>query len=218
MLVWMIFFLLIIPKNVLTVEEVFKEFNITEHILQRGYPVEKHEIQTEDGYLLTLYRIPHGRYQENKQPNNKAVLINHGLLGSAEAYLMLGPNKALGYFLPDSGYDVWLINARGSWHSRKHITMNPDEDKEFWQFTWHDIGVYDIPATIDYILNSTNSSALHYIGHSQGATSLFVMGSERSEYNKKVKVMIAMAPAAYMSNIKMLLVRTLAFFYKSLEM
>ncbi|KAG5867820.1 hypothetical protein JTB14_016821 [Gonioctena quinquepunctata] len=195
----------------------FEEMNISKHILQHGYPLEIHEIQTEDGYLLTLYRIPHGRYTKVNHLNNEPVLINHALLGSAKNFVILGPSKSLGYFLPDNGYDVWLMNARGSWHSRKHRTMNPDKDKEFWQFTWHEIGVYDIPATIDYILNTTNSSALHYIGHSQGSTSLFVMGSERSEYNKKVKVMIAMTPAVYMKNFKMVFMKLVAILHKNLE-
>lgn len=64
------------------------------------------------------------------------------------------------------------------------------------------MGIYDLPAMIDYTLNITNSKEIYYIGHSQGTTSFFVMCSERPEYNEKIKLMIALAPVAFMSNVK----------------
>lgn len=69
-------------------------------------------------------------------------------------------------------------------------------------FSWHEIGVYDLPANIDYILNATGQNKLFFIGHSQGTTSFFVMASERPEYNDKIAMMTALAPAAYLGNIK----------------
>lgn len=61
--------------------------------------------------------------------------------------------------------------------------------------------MYDLPATIDYILAETNFSKLHYIGHSQGVTAFLVMTSERPEYNEKILLMTALAPAVYMANV-----------------
>lgn len=63
------------------------------------------------------------------------------------------------------------------------------------------MGYYDLPAKIDHILNHTGSEKLFYIGHSQGTTALWVMLSERPEYNDKVKATFAMAPIAYVSNM-----------------
>lgn len=54
-----------------------------------------------------------------------------------------------------------------------------------------------MPAIIDYILAATNSRALHYIGHSQGCTSFFIMLDYRPEYNAKVTSMHALAPAVF---------------------
>lgn len=38
--------------------------------------------------------------------------------------------------------------------------------------SWHDIGVYDVPAAIDYILELTNKKRLSYAGVSQGGAVL----------------------------------------------
>lgn len=37
-------------------------------------------------------------------------------------------------------------------------------------FSFHEIAIYDIPATIDFILMKTRQEKLYYIGHSQGGT------------------------------------------------
>lgn len=93
-------------------------------------------------------------------------------------------------------------NVRGNFYSRKHVQYDPDgspADRErFWSYSWHEIGIIDVPTMIDYVLYKTNQSQLFYIGHSQGTTSFFVMLSERPEYNAKIKLMHALAPVAYM--------------------
>lgn len=102
-------------------------------IRKNGYPAEVHRnIETMDGYLLDLQRIPYGL--KNKENNRTPVLLMHGLMSAAEHWIITGPEKALAYILADSGYDVWLGNARGTSHSRKHVTLNPDTDSNYWQF------------------------------------------------------------------------------------
>lgn len=73
---------------------------------------------------------------------------------------------------------------------------------KFWQFTWHEIGISDLPHFIDYILSKTNSPALHYVGHSQGATVFLIMASMYPEYNKKIKSMHALGPVVFLNNLK----------------
>lgn len=99
----------------------------------------------------------------------------------------------LGFYFSNAGYDVWLGNARSNIFSRKHTFLDPNE-LLFWQFSWHEIGVYDLSAMIDYILEQTKQTKLIYIGHSQGSTSVFVLLSERPEYNEKIAMVHAMAP------------------------
>lgn len=117
-----------------------------------------------------------------------------------------------GYILADAGYDVWMGNARGNYYSRKHTTLNPDKDEEFWNFSWDQIGYYDLPAMVDHILKTTGRDKLHYIGHSQGGADFFVMTSDRPEYNEKILLMQGLAPAVFMSHCQSLVLKYLAPF------
>lgn len=112
-------------------------------------------------------------------------------------------------------------NARGSRYSRRHIKFNPEGNrsnrKSFWAFSWHEIGVTDLPTMIDYVLANTGDEKLQYIGHSQGTTAFFVMCSERPEYNDKILLMNALAPVAFASNIKSPLIRAFTPFLPALE-
>lgn len=66
--------------------------------------------------------------------------------------------------------------------------------------SWHEIGIKDLPALIDYILLTTGEQKLTYIGHSQGNTAFWVMASEKPEYNTKIKSIHALGPVAFMSH------------------
>ncbi|XP_031783671.1 lipase 3 [Nasonia vitripennis] len=154
---------------------------------------------------------------EDSNPKVKPpILINHGLLSSSADWVLLGPQKALAYVLCDCGFDVWLANVRGNTYSQCHKKYTT-KDREFWDFSWHEIGVYDIPAMIDYVLEKTNQPSLHYIGYSQGTTTFYVMCSERPEYNDKVKAMVTMAPIAFLSNQRSPLIKFIVRFYILME-
>jgi predicted alpha/beta hydrolase len=50
-----------------------------------------------------------------------------------------------------NGFDVWLGNNRGTTMSRKHSTLNPDKDRKFWEFSFPELGDFDMPAQIDFV-------------------------------------------------------------------
>ncbi|XP_011296940.1 lipase 3 isoform X2 [Fopius arisanus] len=169
-------------------------------ISKYGYSVETHWVKTEDGYLLALHRIPGGKKYPAK-PGKPVVLLQHGILASSAIWVLAGPSKGLAYILADKGYDVWMGNSRGSTYSRGHeelLTTN----HEYWEFSFHEMGIYDLPATIDYILDETKQEKIYCLGHSQGTTSFFVMMSEKPEYNNKIYKLAAYAPIVYMTNIR----------------
>lgn len=106
----------------------------------------------------------------------------------------------LAYNLADGGFDVWMGNARGNRNSRFHVSLDPDSssDKvEFFDFTFEEIAILDIPAMIDYILQYTGHEQLHYIGHSQGGTCFFILSSMMPEYNQKIKSAHLLAGVGY---------------------
>ncbi|XP_050085818.1 lipase 1-like [Anopheles aquasalis] len=185
---------------------------VPELVTKYGYGVEEHPITTDDGYRLILHRVN----SENTRPNATVVLLMHGLLCSSADWVVIGPGNALAYLLADRGYDVWLGNARGNRYSRKHDNMDP-KGTEFWKFSWHEIGLYDLPATIDYILKRTQQRRLHYVGHSQGTTAFFVMTTMRPEYNEKVIEMQALAPVAFMEHMSSPLLKLMTRFLNTLN-
>ena len=74
----------------------------------------------------------------------------HGLLGSSDSFITNDENKALAFVLANRGYDVWLGNNRGNKHGKNHIKYKAS-DKIFWDFSIHDMAVYDLPAAFNYI-------------------------------------------------------------------
>ncbi|XP_018406518.1 PREDICTED: lipase 1-like [Cyphomyrmex costatus] len=161
-------------------------------IRKAGYPAETHVVQTEDDYLLTLHRIPNN--------NGSPVLLQHALLSSSADFVVLGKNKGLAFILANHGYDVWLGNFRGNTHSRAHVFLSPSDSK-FWNFSFHEMGIYDIPAMILYITKITSQPLHAYIGHSLGTTASYVMAAERPEIARMVRMIISFAPAAFLKHV-----------------
>lgn len=179
--------------------------NFTELTAKYGYRTEEHIAITDDGYSLKIFRIVQGKDCVKKPP----VILMHGLLQSADVWLDAGPGSALAYLLADDCHDLWVGNQRGNYYSRKHRTLNPDTDSKFWHFSVDEIGLYDIPTTIDYVLEKTGAEKLNYIGYSQGSGTYFIMCSERPDYCDKANVLIALAPAARQTHTKSIPYRTL---------
>lgn len=172
-------------------------------IIQHGYPAETHTVVTDDGYILTMHRIPYSPLSNSTETARPVVFLQHGLLCSSVDWVIMGPGKSLAYLLSDAGYDVWLGNSRGNVYSSKHQSLSPSSSK-FWAFSWHEMGVYDLPAAIDYILHYTDQTDMYYVGHSMGTTMFYVLMSLKPEYNAKIRHMVALAPVAFLRNTKSL--------------
>jgi len=155
-------------------------------------------VTTEDGYILQLYRIPKGKVD----PNGKVCLFVHGVLDSADAWVLGWEDKSYAFRLLNSGYDVWFGNNRGNKYSRKHKTLNPDSNSEFWDFSYIELGKYDIPAMIDYVLLVSKAEKLTFFGHSQGTMQIFFASIYLNEYlSQRVNGIIALGPAAKLDNM-----------------
>ena len=108
----------------------------------------------------------------------------------------------MAFILANLGYDVWLGNNRGNKHSRNHKTLDPNKDKTFWNYSFHEMGIYDIPAVLDFIKKQTGVNKITYIGHSQGTTQMFAGLSRKLDYYKSVlNGFIALGPVTNLKNI-----------------
>ncbi|KAI5789655.1 lysosomal acid lipase/cholesteryl ester hydrolase [Peziza echinospora] len=176
-----------------------------------GYEAEEHVVQTGDGYLLGLHRVrPQGvgeqrgrersrgqgrRSGVNNDVGKKVVYLHHGLLMNSEVWVCLTEKeRCLPFVLVDQGYDVWLGNNRGNKYSKKCI-HHSSSSTQFWDFSMDEFAMHDIPDSINYILETTKSKSLSYIGFSQGTAQAFATLSIHPSLNEKVDVFIALAPA-----------------------
>ncbi|CAG7734755.1 unnamed protein product [Allacma fusca] len=160
-----------------------------ELIRHNNYPVEEHFVVTEDGYNLTMFRIPRGK--QGKPGGGEPVIIQHALLCSSDDWLLILPNSE-----DNLRYDVWITNSRGNNYSMKHLTLSPDS-LAFWNFSFHEMGIYDTPSFIYYILETTGKSQLSYVGHSMGCSMFFIAMIRHPYLQSKVRKMVALAPATY---------------------
>lgn len=65
------------------------------------------------------------------------------------------------------------------------------------------MGIYDVPASLNYVANVTNKSGdIIYIGHSMGTTMFFIYSSIFPKQAQMVKIMVAFAPVAYMTHLR----------------
>lgn len=164
--------------------------------------MEEHIVQTKDGYLLGLHRLPYRKGEEDLRVNTgddcirkKVVYLHHGLLMNSEVWVCLtDEQRCLPFQLVERGYDVWLGNNRGNKYSKKSARFSP-ASTEFWNFSIDQFAFHDIPNSIEYILDVTHQPSLSYIGFSQGTAQAFAALSIHPPLNLKIDVFVALAPA-----------------------
>jgi lysosomal acid lipase/cholesteryl ester hydrolase len=161
-------------------------------------------VQTADGYLLGIHRLPYRKREEqdgvlvNAGPRSvtkPVIYLHHGLLMNSEVWVCITQeDRCLPFALVEQGYDVWLGNNRGNKYSKKSTRFSP-ASADFWNFSMDQFAFHDIPDSIDYILGTTSQPSLSYIGFSQGTAQGFATLSIHPPLNEKINLFIALAPA-----------------------
>ena len=104
-------------------------------------------------------------------------------------WLMLAVMCGWGTFvaIPTAGTThTWTLLGREV-GERGHlwIVLQTLYEGKFWEFSWDEMARYDIPATIDKILEVTGKKSLFYIGHSMGTTTFMAMHHYRPDIASK---------------------------------
>lgn len=80
------------------------------------------------------------------------------------------------------------------------------------------MGIYDIPATLDYITDVTGIQKHAYVGHSQGTTQMYVGTAELADYYaEKLSIFVALAPVSKITHTEVSLFRDAAHFYDEVD-
>ncbi|KAF9151429.1 cholesterol esterase [Linnemannia schmuckeri] len=154
----------------------------------------RHKREQEEDFEADLDQ-KHGKKTKAGDYIKPVVLLYHGFMMCSEVWLCnLDEERNLAFVLAEAGYDVWLGNARGNKYSLKHMFLKPHE-KKFWEFSMDELALFDVPDTVDYILNRTGAPSLVYIGFSQGTAQAFASLSINPDLNDKISLFIALAPA-----------------------
>ncbi|URE17087.1 Triacylglycerol lipase [Musa troglodytarum] len=146
----------------------------------QGYECQEYEVKTQDGYILTMHRIPQGR-GGGRAGKRQPVLLQHGVLMDGLTWLLNPPQQSLAFVLADNGFDVWITHGRGTRWSRRHESLDTSDpvghlldiaDYEvlsrllaYWAWSWDELASFDLPATVGFVVRQTGQK-LHYVGHS----------------------------------------------------
>lgn len=125
------------------------------------------------------------------------LLLLSGFFGSSVDFTVQGPNRSLAFLAHSCGFDVWMGNNRGTTFSKRHRSLSVDS-KRFWRFSFHELGLYDLAAMVDYVLGVTGSDRVQFVGLSQAAATFLALTSLRPEYNEKFAGVHLVAPVAFL--------------------
>ncbi|XP_010252996.1 PREDICTED: triacylglycerol lipase 2-like [Nelumbo nucifera] len=172
-----------------------------------GYVCQEHTVTTEDGYILSLQRIPAGRSSGDTPQERRPVLLQHGVLVDGAIWLLNLPHQSLAFILADGGFDVWIANSRGTKWSRGHTSLSSD-DPAYWDWSWDQFVEYDLPATFQYVHHQTGKK-IYYVGHSQGTLIALASFSQEKLLNL-LKSAALLSPIAYLGQVPCPLARSAA--------
>lgn len=132
--------------------------------------------ETKDGWKLGIKHFRPDRPDPGKRP----VVLCHGL-GLNGTFWTLTENH-LPYQLASRGYDVFVVDMRGSGASRRTGRVGKVNSllrhTPFLEVGEDDWGVdhesfYDVPAILDYVERETGHRSVNWVGHSLGGMLMF---------------------------------------------
>ncbi|URE19232.1 Triacylglycerol lipase [Musa troglodytarum] len=146
----------------------------------QGYECREYEVKTQDGFILTMHRIPQGRGGGSagrgslccsNMESSRYVSISN--LHDGLTWLLNPLQQSLAFVLADNGFDA------------------------YWAWSWDELANYDLPATVGFVFQQTGQK-LHYVGHSMGTLTALSAFSE-GKLVDKIKSAALLTPVAYLT-------------------
>ncbi|KAK9667152.1 hypothetical protein RND81_14G236900 [Saponaria officinalis] len=166
-------------------------------IIPAGYLCSEHTVVTKDGYLLGLQRVSSPN-SDTLKLRRRPVLLQHGLFMAGDAWFLNPNEQSLGFLLADRGFDVWIANVRGTRWSYGHVSLL-ERSKAFWDWSWEELALYDLPAMIEYIYQLTNSKVF-LVGHSQGTIMSLATLTQPDTVNM-IEAAALLCPISYLEHV-----------------
>ncbi|KAK9097298.1 hypothetical protein Sjap_022795 [Stephania japonica] len=177
-----------------------------------GYHCSEHVVETEDGYLLGLQRVSSSSRNGGGIQGLPFEIIHHFVLAlsssklysyfinyaGGDAWFLNSIGQSLGFILVDQGFDVWVGNVRGTHWSHGHISLT-ERSKEFWDWSWQELALYDLATMIKHVFSVTNSKVF-FVGHSQG-TIMALAAFTQPEIVDMVEAAALLCPISYLGHV-----------------
>ena len=90
-------------------------------------------------------------------------------------------------------------NNRGT----KYSNVNKNDDtwtlKEHWDFTWADMGKYDMPVFVDKVIEVTGKPKITIMGYSTGgAQMMYALATDQDYYAERTHRFVGLSSCHYM--------------------
>lgn len=160
-----------------------------------------YEVKTEDGYTLTLMNITkkHSAWRVKAKLN---PIIVQGIPGmqpdyAIESNMNLSNGLPADYPIPfkllDAGHDLWYIYNRGGTYSQKHHTLSV-YDADFWNFTFEELGRYDLKAAMDFVYTKTGKKTGIFATQAGNTVAVSGITSDYEWFKERTYKIVMMEP------------------------
>jgi hypothetical protein len=91
-----------------------------EQIKSHGFKFETHNVETEDGYINTIWHVWNPNCTHENLTSRLPVFFQHGLIDIGGTWFFNEQNKSGAYILARECRDIWVGNNRGTANSYLH--------------------------------------------------------------------------------------------------
>ena len=93
---------------------------------------------------------------------------------------------------------MWIGNSRGTEYSNVNDRDGEWSLKERWNFSWAEMGTYDLPAIAEYMIEVTGKPKVTIMGYSQGnAQAFYALAKHQDYWVDRMERLVALGPCVF---------------------